>query len=174
MPEFVEQARIQSQNGKVMDESYLWLKTVHVFGVMLFLGNIIVTAWWKLMADHTRNPQIIAFAQRQVTYTDYVFTAGGAVILLASGWSNAAMHGMDVMHIRWLSWGLWLFSASGLIWVGILIPIQIRQSRMAKRFAEGGNIPPEYWRLGRLWAIWGFIATLLPLVNYYWMVFKPV
>jgi uncharacterized membrane protein len=156
-----------------MDETYLWLKTVHVFGVTLFLGNIIVTAWWKLMADRTRNPQIIAFAQRQVTLTDYVFTAGGAAILLAAGWGNAAMHGLDVMQIRWLSWGLWLFSATGLIWGGILIPIQIRQSRMARQFAESGNIPPEYWRLGRRWAVWGFIATLLPLVNYYWMVFKP-
>ena len=101
----------------VMDESYLWLKTLHLFGVTLFLGNIIVTAWWKLMADRTRNPQIIAFAQRQVALTDYVFTAGGAVILLAAGWGNAALHGMDVMHIRWLSWGLWLFGATGLIWV---------------------------------------------------------
>lgn len=157
----------------MLDDSYLWLKTVHVFGVTLFLGNIIVTAWWKLAADRTRNPQIIAFAQRQVSLTDYVFTAGGAAILLATGWGNAAMHGMDVMQIRWLSWGLWLFSATGIIWVAILIPIQIRQSRMARQFAESGSIPPEYWRLGRWWAVWGFIATLLPLANYYWMVFKP-
>src|SRR5512136_2370553 len=98
------------------------------------------------MADRTRNPQIIAFAQRQVTLTDYVFTAGGAAILLAAGWGNAALHGMEVLQIRWLSWGLWLFCASGIIWVAILIPIQLRQARMARQFAVSGNIPPEYWR----------------------------
>lgn len=157
-----------------MDATYLWLKILHLFGMTVFLGNIIVTAWWKLMADRTRDPQIIAFAQRQVTLTDYVFTAGGAAILLSAGWGNAALHGMDVLQIRWLSWGLWLFSATGLIWVAILIPIQIRQARMAQEFSVSGNIPPEYWRLSRLWAIWGFVATLLPLMTFYWMVAKPV
>jgi uncharacterized membrane protein len=157
----------------IVDDSYLWLKVLHLFGVTLFLGNIIVTAWWKLMADRTRNAQVIAFAQRQVALTDYVFTGCGATILLAAGWGNAAMHGMHVIHTYWLAWGLYLFSATGFIWAGILIPIQVRQSRMARQFAEGGNIPPAYWRLGRRWAFWGFIATVLPLVNYYWMVFKP-
>jgi uncharacterized membrane protein len=156
-----------------LDGSYLWVKTLHLFGVVVFLGNIIVTAWWKLMADRTRDPRIIAFAQRQVTLTDYVFTAGGAAILLAAGWGNAASHGMDVFHIHWLSWSVWLLSATGLIWVAILIPIQVRQARMAQEFSVSGAIPAEYWRLGRLWAIWGFILTLLPLVNLYWMVMKP-
>ncbi|MDX8399548.1 MAG: DUF2269 family protein [Gallionellaceae bacterium] len=157
-----------------MDNSYLWLKSLHLLGVVLLLGNIIVTGWWKFMADRTRNPQIIAFAQRQVTITDYLFTASGAAIILAAGWGNAASHGMDVFHTKWLSWGLWLFSASGVIWVALLIPIQHRQQRMAKAFAVSGDIPPEYWRLCKQLAFWGTIATLLPLMNLYWMVFKPV
>ena len=32
---------------------YTVLKAVHLFGVVVFLGNIVVTAWWKLMADRT-------------------------------------------------------------------------------------------------------------------------
>ncbi|HPH07259.1 MAG TPA: DUF2269 family protein, partial [Methylotenera sp.] len=59
-----------------MNDTYLWLKTIHILGVVLFLGNIIITGWWKVMADNTKNAQVIAFAQRQVTLTDYVFTAG--------------------------------------------------------------------------------------------------
>lgn len=156
-----------------MDNSYLWLKILHLFGVMLFMGNIIVTGWWKFMADRTRNPQVIAFAQRQVTLTDYVFTAGGATILFVAGWGNAALHGMPVLQIHWLSWGLWLFSASGVIWVAILIPTQMRQERMSREFSVSGIIPPVYWRLCRRWNIWGSIATLLPLLNLYWMVLKP-
>ncbi len=156
-----------------MDDSYLWLKTLHLLGVMLFMGNIIVTGWWKFMADRTRNPQVIAFAQRQVTLTDYVFTAGGSALLLAAGWGNAALHGMNVFQIHWLSWGLWLFCASGIIWAAILIPLQIRQERMAQEFAVSGSIPPAYWRMCLHWNIWGTIATVLPLMNLYWMVFKP-
>lgn len=154
-------------------QTYLWLKTLHLLGVVMFLGNIIITGWWKFMADRTRNPQIIAFAQHQVTLTDYVFTAGGAALLLAAGWGNAALHGMDIFSMRWLSWGFWLFNISGLIWVAVLIPIQIRQARMARQFAQGSSIPEIYWKLGKRWYLWGSIATVLPMLNLYWMVFKP-
>ena len=45
-----------------MTESYLFFKSLHILGVILLLGNLIVTAWWKLMANRTKNPSIIAFA----------------------------------------------------------------------------------------------------------------
>lgn len=154
--------------------SYLLLKSAHLLGVVMFLGNIIITGWWKFMADRTLNPQIIAFAQRQVTLTDFVFTAGGAALVMAAGWGNAALHGMEIHSIRWLSWGFWLFNISGLIWVAILIPVQIKQAAMARVFASNNEIPDEYWALVKRWYLWGSIATLLPLFNLYWMVFKPV
>ena len=154
-------------------DSYLLLKSLHLLGVVMFLGNIIITGWWKFMADRTLNPQIIAFAQRQVTLTDFVFTAGGAALVLAAGWGNAALHGMEIHSLRWLTWGFWLFNVSGLIWVAILIPVQIKQAKMAKVFASSGEIPAAYWVLVKRWYLWGSIATLLPVCNLYWMVFKP-
>jgi hypothetical protein len=36
--------------------SYNAFKVVHLLGVVLFLGNIIVTALWKMLADRTREP----------------------------------------------------------------------------------------------------------------------
>jgi uncharacterized membrane protein len=156
-----------------MENAYLILKSLHILGVVIFLGNIIVTGWWKVMADRTRNPVIIAFAQRQVTLTDFVFTAGGATLVLATGVGNAMLHGMDFLRIGWLAWGFWLFVISGLIWALILIPVQIRQARMARRFQAGGDIPQSYWTLGRIWIVFGLLATLIPLANLYWMVFKP-
>ena len=107
-----------------MSNVYLWLKAIHLLGVVLFLGNIIITGWWKAMADNTRNPQIIAFAQRQVTLTDYVFTAGGAAILLLAAMANVGMHRMP-MSAKWLSQGMLMFTLSGIIWVAVLIPVQI-------------------------------------------------
>jgi uncharacterized membrane protein len=153
--------------------TYLGLKSLHVLGAVIFLGNIIVTAWWKVMADRTRDPTIIAFAQRQVTLTDFVFTAGGVALILATGVGNAVLHNIDIRGTRWLAWGMGLFIASGVIWVAILIPVQFLQARMARAFAGGGPIPERYWQLGKLWMIFGVLATVLPLVNIYWMVFKP-
>lgn len=44
---------------------------------------------------------------------------------------------------------------------------------MARQFTSGGEIPVRYWQLGRIWNVFGTLATLLPLMNLYWMVFKP-
>ena len=81
---------------------------------------------------------------------------------------------MDFLSIKWLSWGFWLFNISGIIWITVLIPVQIKQAKMARQFANGGDIPERYWTLGRLWIIYGTLATFIPLANLYWMVFKPL
>ena len=62
--------------------SFEAFKVVHLFGVSLFLGNIIVTGEWKVLADRTGEPRVIAYAQRLVTLTDWIFTAGGVALIL--------------------------------------------------------------------------------------------
>ncbi|MBK1680928.1 DUF2269 family protein [Rhodocyclus tenuis] len=156
-----------------MNDTYLLLKSLHVLGAILFLGNVIVTLWWKLMANRTRQPVVIAFAQRQVTLTDYVFTFGGAGLVLVSGVANIWLQGWDITQSRWLGWGSALFLVSGLLWLLILIPIQIHQARLARQFADGTEIPAAYWRAERVWVVVGVIATLLVLANVFWMVYKP-
>lgn len=155
-------------------DNYLLFKSLHILGIVLFLGNIIITGWWKVMADKTKHPLIIAFAQRQVTLTDFVFTAGGAGLVLVTGLINAMNLNSDYLSINWISKGYWMFIISGLIWALILIPVQIKQARMAKLFEEGKEIPELYWKLGRIWIFFGIIATLIPLANLYFMVYKPL
>jgi len=148
-----------------------WL-TLHVLGVVVFLGNIVVTAVWKMLADRTKSPPVVAYAQRLVTVTDLAFTATGAALIAVSGNALADRFG-GVTGESWITWGWWLFVASGVIWFGILIPIEVMQARLARAFAAGGEIPRRYWRLSTLWAVFGTAATLLPLANLYVMVFKP-
>lgn len=150
-------------------DSYLLLKSLHVLGAVIFLGNILVTALWKVLADRTRHPAIVAYAQRLVTITDLFFTALGVGLIIVTGelmagrWEGAA----------WVGWGRALFVASGVIWLVALVPIQLAQARMARAFADQDRIPAAYWRLANLWGVFGLIATVLPLLNLYFMVFKP-
>ncbi len=148
-----------------------WL-TLHIVGVVLFLGNILVTAVWKLLADRTRDPAVVAYAQRLVLITDVAFTATGVVLILVSGQVLAEDFG-GVFGPTWLTLGWSFFIASGVIWLTVLIPIQLRQWRLSRGFRSDGEIPDRYWRLSRLWAIFGARATVLPFVNVYLMVFKP-
>ncbi len=151
---------------------YQLLKSLHLLGVVLFLGNIIVTALWKALADRSGSPAVNAYAQRLVTVTDVLFTATGAALIAVTGQLMAGGR-TAVLATPWLTWGYALFIASGLLWVFVLIPIQLGQSRVARQFGNAVEVPARYWRLSRWWAVVGAVATLLPLVNLYLMVFKP-
>lgn len=148
-------------------------KTVHVIGVILLVGNVSATAIWKLFADRTGDPKIIAFSQKLVTYTDLSLTLWGIILIVAGGYAAALIGGLDLIGPGWLLYGQLLFVVSGALWLGILLPLQIRQARAAKRFAETGEVPEQYWRDCRSWIIWGLIATV-PLVAGIWvMIAKP-
>ena len=153
--------------------SYTTFKMIHMLGVVLFLGNIIVTGVWKYWADKTGNAEVIGFAQRLVTLTDWIFTFGGVVLILIGGYGMASVGGLDLKSTSWLVWAQVNFFASGVIWVVILIPIQIWQAQLAHAFENGGTIPPLYWRLNRHWFFWGILATVIPLGNLYVMIAKP-
>jgi uncharacterized membrane protein len=149
-----------------------WL-SLHILGVVLFLGNIIVTAVWKMLADRTQSPPVVAYAQRLVTTTDVAFTATGAVLIIVPGQVLAEDFGGVFSGPTWLTIGWSLFIASGVIWAAILIPVEVMQARLAREFRDSPTIPDRYWRLSTIWAVFGVIATLLPLANLYFMVFKP-
>jgi hypothetical protein len=54
-----------------------------------------------------------------------------------------------------------------------LIPIEVMQARLARRFAPEPGVTERYWRLSMLRLVFGAVATLVPLANLYFMVFKP-
>jgi uncharacterized membrane protein len=149
-----------------------WL-SLHLLGVVLFLGNIIVTAVWKVVADRTRSPPVVAYAQRLVTVTDIAFTAPGAALIIIAGQVMARDFGGVFSGPSWLTWGWSLFIASGVIWLAVLIPVEVMQARLARQFRIEASVPERYWRLATVWSVFGAIATVLPLVNLYLMVVKP-
>jgi cation transport ATPase len=64
---------------------------------------------------------------------------------------------------------LTLFGLSGLIWLFVLLPLQLRQRKL---LAQTTQITAQYRRLSRLWQLWGALATLLPLPILYFMITK--
>lgn len=148
-------------------------KTVHVIGVILLVGNVSATAIWKLFADRTGNPMIMAFAQRLVTYTDLSLTLWGIILIVGGGYAAALIGRLDLIGQSWLLYGQLLFVVSGALWLGILLPLQIRQARAARQFAETGEVPDQYRRDCRSWVIWGLVATV-PLVAAIWVMIAKV
>lgn len=151
--------------------SYEAFKFVHLLGVVLLLGNVTVTAVWKVFADRTHDPVVVAFAQRLVTLTDWSFTLGGVALTVAGGYGMAWLRHGGAPMPPWLLLGQALFVLSGLIWLLVLVPIQRSQARQARAF--GSAIPPAYRRLNRTWLTWGVVATLPLVAALYLMIAKP-
>ena len=147
--------------------AYEVFKFLHILGVVFLLGNVTVTSAWKVLSDRTRDPIIIARAQRLVTLTDWAFTFWGVILLVVGGYGAAWVAGMDVLRDRWIVLSEIGFVLAGALWLGVLVPIQVRQARLARGFAAGGPIPELYWRLSRWWIAVGLVATV-PLVAAMW------
>ena len=69
----------------------------------------------------------------------------------------------------WITWSYALFGLSGLIWMLVLVPLQLKQRALLKKTT---TITGEYLQLSRIWQISGAIATVLPLPILYLMVTK--
>ncbi len=151
--------------------SYTTLKMFHLLGVVLFLGNIVVTAVWKTMANRTGQLTIIHFSQKLVNLTDIVFTATGAALVAVTG--LMMVPSLDYIHQQsWVLWSLAAFGGSALVWVTVLIPVQVRQTKVLRESMAAGQLDPSYHRLSRWWAVAGTLATLLPLIPMWLMTHK--
>ena len=148
-------------------------KFAHIVGIVLLLGNITVTAVWKVFADRTSDTAIIAFGQRMVTGTDFGLTLPGIVLTIIGGYGAMYEARYDFPGPPWLMWSQICFVAAGVIWLGVLIPIQARQARMARQFASATQVPVEYRALARRWLAWGLVATVPLIAALYFMIDKP-
>ncbi len=152
---------------------YDLLKFAHITGVVMLMGNITVTAIWKFFADRDGRPQVLAFAQKLVTYTDWSMTVWGVILTMVGGYGMAMLAGWDLVGARWLLWSQVCFVIAGLIWLSIIVPIQRAQARMAREFADGGAVPAAYREQSRRWLAWGLVSTLPLLAALWLMVAKP-
>ena len=151
---------------------YLTFKFLHILGVILLIGNVTASAVWKVFANRTGELRTIAFAQRLVTYTDWSLTLSGILLVMVGGYGMVYSAGLDPWS-GWMMWGQVLFVASGLVWALVLLPLQMKQARMARSFDADGGIGTAYWVMSRRWILWGIVATV-PLVAATWlMVVKP-
>ncbi len=151
------------------------LLALHILAAVVFVGNIITAAFWKTRADRSGNLETIAITARSLLQADYVFTAPGIVVLLVTGILMVGLSagGWARFQEPWLGVSFVLLIVTGIIWLAVLLPQQRRMVRLAQEGADAGALGPEYRRAGRIWSMFGGIATLLPILILFLMVFKP-
>ena len=98
------------------------LKIAHILCACLFIGNVIVSGVWAAMAERTQDHTIIRFSNRMVLITDVLFTAGGSIGIVLTGYLMAHRWGGETAH-PWIQWSYILFGLSGLIWLFVGIAL---------------------------------------------------
>ena len=125
-----------------------------------------------MAAGRTKDARLVAHAQHAVIVAGFLFTIPGIVLIIAGGYGMVYEAGLDALKSGWLVWGQIFFLMAGVVWLGILVPAQIRQSRAARTFKPGEDSPECTARDGRLWLIWGIIATVPLVAATYVMIWK--
>jgi uncharacterized membrane protein len=137
---------------------------------VIFIGNIVVTAAWMLLAERTRQPPVVHFAARAVMLADTLFTLPGVVLLFANGLILAPVYtGSSLLSVGWVAAGLIILILSAVMWAGFLLRYQVRLITLS----AGDTLPQAFDAAFRRWTVWGIIATILPIIALLLMVFKP-
>lgn len=153
---------------------YPFLKLVHVFAVIVFMGNIITGLFWKFHADGTKDRSIIAHTLRGLIRSDRWFTMPGVVVITAAGFAAAVQAGLPLLRTGWIFWSIVAFTVSGLTFAFRVAPLQ-QQLLLLMREPVGETEVDwvAYRAKSRAWEWWGFVATLTPLVAVVLMTMKP-
>ncbi|MFD0696034.1 DUF2269 family protein [Paenibacillus sp. GCM10027628] len=147
---------------------------LHVLGAVLFLGNIITGAFWKVRAHYGKQDlQTIHLTVKNIMLADYVFTVPGILLLLIPGHLMAFRLGYSLMEWNWVSVALLLFSISGILWLFILLPLQRKMIRFSEESLRFGKQTEAYRKVSKKWDVYGTIATIIPLITLVLMIWKP-
>ena len=152
---------------------YVASKLLHVFAVVLFLGNITIGVFWKLFGDKTRDPKIIAHTMAGIIASDRVFTNPGAILILVGGITAALVGHYPILRTHWISASIGLFALSGAAFGIRLVPLQRQLLAVARAGADGTMDWDRYDNLSAAWKLWGTVALLAPLGAMVLMVLKP-
>ena len=149
------------------------LLALHIFSAVVFVGNIITAAFWKVRADRSGSTEAMANASRSLLLADMFFTGPGVVVLLVTGLSMVYLTGWERFQEPWLGISMVLLVLTAVIWAGGLLPLQFRMARLARLQSTHITSDPAYRRSSKLWSMLGGFATLLPIAILFLMVLKP-
>ncbi|MFC0329949.1 DUF2269 family protein [Paenibacillus sepulcri] len=146
---------------------------MHLIGCVLFLGNIITAAFWKVRADVKGDAAMIHQTAKNVMLADYAFTLPGLVLIVVSGIMMAVKSDYAMWGMSWLTASLILFVITGILWAAVLLPLQRGMIRLSAEAVSGGGVSQAYRRMSAYWAVFGTLATLAPVVILFFMISKP-
>ena len=151
------------------------LKSFHLLFAALFLGNLVVSAIWKNLADRSGVPEVRLFGARVVLLTDLIFVAVCGIGLISTGFVQAMSWFPEggLLKAPWIYLPLGSVTVVGLVWSLVLLPIELRQRTLATEALETDIVSSEYVKLSMRWNLLAALIAMLAIGVLFVMVYKP-
>ncbi|MEK7434891.1 MAG: DUF2269 family protein [Cyanobacteriota bacterium] len=149
--------------------SYNTHKILHITGVVLFMGNMIVGPFWFLFAYYSKDKSILRFANKVLQLTDICFTIPGIFITIINGLCLASVFG-GTKNQPWLFYSIILL----FIMSGLSIPLIYIQEKLYN-VIENESANEE--KINKWLVIWGIIGTIVTIpatIIFYLMITKNI
>jgi len=153
--------------------AYLVAKWLHVLGATVLLGTGIGIAYFQWMTQRSGDVRAIRIVTERTVLADWIFTTPAVVLQPVTGLALLHEAGYS-LSLPWVEWSLALYALAGACWIPV-VWLQLRM-RDLSRAADAAStpLPPQYWRLARIWFRLGVPAFCAVLAVTWLMVARPV
>lgn len=149
------------------DTATSWLRFIHVLAAVVFIGNVVVTGVWSALLFAARREIDFRHAARAIVVTDWIFTFGGAFLLVVSGVALSLGRGLPLWDTPWIRNALIGLGISTMLWLTVLVPAQRRMRQLGP--SDDAELAHTYHR----WNVIGWLAVAPLLWSLWNMVTKP-
>ncbi len=139
-------------------------------GLVLFAGNLLVSAAWMAWAQTSGDPKLIVFATRAAAKADLWFTGPGLVLILMNGLSLSSARWQEWLGYQeetWLTGALILGVLAAFVWGAFIWRYQIEMAQLRNPRA------PRFEALVRRRVRWSTAAVPLPVVALFLTLARP-
>lgn len=115
------------------------LKLVHVWAVVLFVGNAALGPYRRRQARSTGDARAIAATYEIHTRSGPAVTVPWFAIAIASGSALAWTSGIPILSTGWVVWAIVLSLIVAVLFVAWIAPLQRQATERAVAYAEDGS-----------------------------------
>lgn len=151
--------------------TYLTLKYIHLLSMVLLFGTGLGSAFYKWMADRSKNVTHMAMVNKHVVLADWLFTTPTIIIQPITGiWMLQIIH--IPLDTQWVVYSLLLYALAGLCWLPV-VWLQIKMEKLSTQaMQQACALDESYWRYAKAWFYLGVPAFCAMVLIVLLMVMK--
>ena len=139
--------------------SFHLLLTIHIASVILLLGIGGGSAYYKFMADRSKNLELIVHTNKLVVLADWLFITPAVILQPLSGFMLMNLLGYP-LKTPWLMSSILLYTFSIILWL-IAVYLQIKMKELSISLHDKKRaLTNEYFKLVKYWIWLGVFSSL--------------